>query len=75
LRSSFKISEAGKVVITIDNAVRKKKTAVYRYTYKSTSTAAAEPAPVAAEPTKAEPEVSPPEVSTPEVAAPEVAAA
>lgn len=35
LRSSFKIPEAGKIVISIDNAVRKKKIVIYRYAVKA----------------------------------------
>lgn len=35
LRSSFKISEPGKIVISIDNATRKKKLVIYRYAVKT----------------------------------------
>lgn len=35
LRSSFKVSEPGKIVISVDNSGRKKKLAIYRYIVKT----------------------------------------
>ena len=41
LRNSFKNKEAGKLVLTIDNAAFKKKRVLYRYKPNAASTAAA----------------------------------